>query len=390
VSHDPLLGQTVSGRFLLEELVGQGGMGRVYRARHLESHSPVALKLLKPALLGDPTLVGRFEREAAAASRLHHPNVVSVLEFGRAGPDGTLFIAMEYVEGIDLRVVLRDQWPLPEARLCHLLAQVLSALGEAHARNVIHRDLKPENIMVVKDLGEGERVKVLDFGIAKILDGDLPVLTRNDVVCGTPQYMAPEQATGAGLDARSDLYAVGVILYQLCTGRLPFDGTNAMDVLTQHVNDLPQAPRQRSPDVSISEALERLILRALEKDPARRPQSAQEFRKLLLAVVGPGAAVPAEGPSPPFAPLPTSAPPSPPSSARPAPSPPRLAPARPCAFLAAIAAAARAAIPWILRPLGTRRARAQRAASVTEPAQARDPLAGPIERDPARTPGRAG
>jgi eukaryotic-like serine/threonine-protein kinase len=324
VSHDPLLGQTVSGRFLLEELVGHGGMGRVYKARHLGLSAPVAIKLLKPAFLSDPTLVGRFEREAAAASRLHHPNVVAVLEFGSTGPDGTLFIAMEYVDGKDLRVVLRDEWPLPEARLCHLLAQVLSALGEAHARNVIHRDLKPENIMVAKDLGQGERVKVLDFGIAKILDGDLPVLTRNDVVCGTPQYMAPEQATGAGLDARSDIYAVGVILYQLCTGRLPFDGTSAMDVLTQHVNDLPQAPRQRAPRASISEAMERLILRALEKDPARRPQSADEFRSLLLAVAEPLAAAPAKGPPPP--------------------SPPPRAKARHCAFLAAIAAGARAAI----------------------------------------------
>jgi eukaryotic-like serine/threonine-protein kinase len=324
VSHDPLLGQTVSGRFLLEELVGQGGMGRVYKARHLGLHRPVALKLLKPAFLGDPTLVGRFEREAAAASRLHHPNVVSVLEFGSTGPDGTLFIAMEYVDGKDLRVVLRDEWPLPEARLCHLLAQVLSALGEAHARNVIHRDLKPENIMVAKRLDEGERVTVLDFGIAKILDGDLPALTRKDVVCGTPQYMAPEQATGAGLDARSDIYAVGVILYQLCTGRLPFDGPSAIDVLTQHVNDLPQAPRQRSPGASISEAMERLILRALEKDPARRPQSAEEFRRLLLAVAGNGAAVPAEGPPPP--------------------SPPPPVKGRPWAFLAALAAATRTAL----------------------------------------------
>jgi serine/threonine-protein kinase len=359
VSHDPLLGQTLSGRFLLEELVGQGGMGRVYRARHLGLNAPVALKLLKPSLLGDPTLVGRFEREAAAASRLHHPNVVSVLEFGSTGPDGTLFIAMEYVEGIDLRVVLRDEWPLPEARLCHLLAQVLAALGEAHARHVIHRDLKPENIMVVKDLDEGERVKVLDFGIAKILDGNLPALTRNDVVCGTPQYMAPEQATGAGLDARSDLYAVGVILYQLCTGRLPFDGANAMDVLTQHVNDLPQAPRQRSPHVSISEPMERLILRALEKDPARRPQSAEAFRELLLAVKSPAAVPaassrPAESPSTPFASLPTSDSSSP-SAARPAPSSPRHPQAPPGAFLAAIASA-RAALRWISRRAGCRRA----------------------------------
>ncbi|GAC1346150.1 MAG: hypothetical protein NVSMB23_23310 [Myxococcales bacterium] len=295
VNSDPLLGQLVAGRFLIEDLIGQGGMGKVYKARHVERAIPVALKLLKPALLGDPTLVGRFEREASAASRLHHPNVVEVLEFGSTGPGGTLFIALEYVEGKDLRVLLRDEWPLDEGRLCHLLAQALSALGEAHAHSVIHRDLKPENIMVAPGTGAGEQAKVLDFGIAKILDGGLPALTRSDVVCGTPQYMAPEQATGTGLDARSDLYAIGVILYQLCTGRLPFDGLNAMDVLTQHVNDPPRPPRLRAPDAPISAAMERLILRALEKDPARRPQSAEEFRGLLLDVAS-GAAAPGAPP----------------------------------------------------------------------------------------------
>ena len=289
-ARDPLIGQTIAGRFVVEELIGQGGMGKVYRAQHLGQGRPVVLKLLKPALLEDPTLVGRFEREAEAASRLDHPNLIAVLDFGGMGPEGTPFIAMELAPGKDLRALLRDEWPVPEPRLCDIVAQVLSALSEAHARNVIHRDLKPENIMVEARPGEGDFVKVLDFGIARILDSDLPRLTRKDVVCGTPQYMAPEQATGGGLDARSDLYAVGVILYQLSTGHLPFDGQNSMEVLTRQVNEAPLPPRLRQRGAPISEAMERMILRALEKDPARRPQTAQQFRRELLAVARPAAA----------------------------------------------------------------------------------------------------
>src|SRR5258708_3146484 len=253
---DPLIGQLVAGRFKVEELIGQGGMGKVYRPRHLALDRPISLKIPSPP----------------------------VLDFGRNEAEGSLFIAMESVQGKDLRVVLRDEWPLAEQRLCHIMAQVLSALAEAHAHNVIHRDLKPENIMVEQRRDRPDFVKVLDFGIAKIMDSDMPGLTRNDVVCGTPQYMAPEQATGTALDARCDLYAVGVILYQMATGHLPFDGQNSMEVLTKHVNEPPVPPRQRQPDAPISEAMEALILRALEKDPALRPQTAQEFLQLLLAV----------------------------------------------------------------------------------------------------------
>jgi eukaryotic-like serine/threonine-protein kinase len=294
-----LVGTVISGRFRMDDLIGQGGMGKVYRARHLALDRTVALKVLKPQLLEDPTLVGRFEREAKAASRLNHPNVIQVLDFGRLENDGTLYIVMEYVPGKDLRLVLRDDWPLAEERLCNIMAQVCSALGEAHVNDVIHRDLKPENVMVEARRDQPDHVKVLDFGIAKILGPDAPALarhgivrvadaepglTRHDVVCGTPQYMAPEQATGTALDERCDLYAVGVILYQMTTGHLPFDGPTSMEVLTRHVNEAPVPPRQRQPDAPISEAMERLILRALEKDPAKRPQTAEQFRDELLAV----------------------------------------------------------------------------------------------------------
>ena len=331
---DSLVGTVISGRFRVEDLIGQGGMGKVYRARHLALERTVVLKMLKPQLLEDPTLVGRFEREAKAASRLNHPNVIQVLDFGRLENDGTLYIVMEHVQGKDLRLVLRDDWPLAEERLCNILAQVCSALGEAHVNNVIHRDLKPENVMVEARRDQPDHVKVLDFGIAKILDAEMPRLTRHgavlvldsgtqkgltrhDVVCGTPQYMAPEQATGTALDERCDLYALGVILYQMSTGHLPFDGANSMEVLTRHVNEAPVPPRQRQPDAPISEAMERLILRALQKDPAKRPQTAEQFRDELLAVPEQArAASRASTPTRSSTPVPASAPAQPPRTNR--------------------------------------------------------------------------
>lgn len=280
---DPYLNRTIAGKFQVIELLGQGGMGKVYKARHLGLDKTVCIKTLKPQLLEDATVVGRFEREAKAASRLNHGNSIQVLDFGQ-DELGALYIVMEYVSGKDLRKTLRDEFPLGEERICHIMAQVLSALAEAHAQNVIHRDLKPENIMLEQRRGEPDYVKVLDFGIAKIQDPDVPGLTRADVVCGTPLYMSPEQATGAQFDARADLYAIGVILYQLTTGTLPFDGGNSMEILTRHVTELPVPPRTRRPEVAISEEMEALTLKALEKLPENRPQSAEAFRAELVKI----------------------------------------------------------------------------------------------------------
>jgi len=172
----------------------------------------------------------------------------------------------------------------PVDRLLSVFRKVCDAVAFSHSRGIIHRDLKPENIMVEQRRDHPDFVKVLDFGIAKILGSDLPALTRSDVVCGTPQYMAPEQATGGKLDARSDLYAVGIILYQMATSHLPFDGATPTEVLTRQVREAPVPPRKREPSAPISERMESLILRALSKDPDLRPQSAEEFRDLLVAV----------------------------------------------------------------------------------------------------------
>lgn len=276
----------VATKYRVEQMIGEGGMGKVYKATQIALDKPVVLKVLRQALLGDQRTVARFQREAKAASRLNHPNSISVLDFGQA-EDGAMFIAMEYVQGKDLHQILSREWPLPEARIIRIMGQVLSALADAHSAGVIHRDLKPENIMVEQRRGEADFVKVLDFGIAKIVDGtddDGPALTRAGFVCGTPEYMSPEQARGAKLDHRSDLYAVGVILYQLTSGLLPFDSDSAVGFATKHLTEVPLTPSKRRPDAKISSAMERLIVKSLAKSPDERPQTAEQFRAELHAI----------------------------------------------------------------------------------------------------------
>ncbi|WNG37857.1 protein kinase [Archangium violaceum] len=282
---DEYIGRTIAKKYQVEALIGEGGMGKVYRARQVALDKLVVLKVLRHSLLGDDRTVARFKREAKAASRLNHPNSISILDFGQT-EDGALFIAMEFVPGQDLHTVLSKDGPLPEQRIIRIVSQVLSALYDAHNAGVIHRDLKPENIMVEQRRNDPDFVKVLDFGIAKFQDGDGegPALTRTGFVCGTPEYMSPEQARGATLDHRSDLYAVGVILYQLITGRLPFESDSAVGYATKHLTEEPLPPSRKRPEIRISPAMERLIMRALSKSPDDRPQDAEAFQAELLAV----------------------------------------------------------------------------------------------------------
>ncbi len=279
---DPYLGRVFAQKYRVETLLGEGGMGRVYRAVQLSLDKVVCLKVLRRELAGDPSTQARFQREARAASRLNHPNSIQVMDFGSA-EGGELYLTMEYINGRDLQQLLSAEFPLDEPRVCHIMAQVLDALAEAHAQHVIHRDLKPENIMVCELRGDPNYVKVLDFGIAKIQDKiTQPKLTRAGLVCGTPEYMSPEQARGLELDARSDLYSAGVILYQMVTGSLPFNADDPIGFVTAHLNDPPIPPRERRPEVSAG--MEDLILRTLNKNRDGRPASAKAMWSQLLAI----------------------------------------------------------------------------------------------------------
>jgi serine/threonine protein kinase len=286
---DPFVGQMIADKYFVHQLLGRGGMGKVYKATHITLDRPVVLKILDRSLLTDPSIVQRFHREARAASRLNHPNSINVVDFGEAA-DGTLFIAMEYLPGRSLSRIIADEFPLEPARIIKIGSQILAALTEAHPLGVLHRDLKPENVIVESRRDEADFVKVLDFGIAKLNEpGEAsgPRLTQAGMVCGTPGYMSPEQARGAEIDARSDLYSVGVILYELVTGKLPFEADTPLALVAKVLVEQPTPPSVRRPDVAIPPDLEALIMRALSTDPAGRPASAEEFRNDLLACVVP-------------------------------------------------------------------------------------------------------
>ncbi len=267
---DPLLGTIVAKKFKVEKILGVGGMGKVYKARQLALDKAVVVKVLHDQFRDDPQLVQRFQREARAASRLNHPNSIQIIDFGQ-DDTGIVFMAMEYLQGQDLFALLKKEGALSPERVARVMIQVCSALAEAHEQNVIHRDLKPENIMIEDRRGQRDFVKVLDFGIAKIQDPAETggqALTQAGMVCGTPEYMSPEQARGLPLDARSDIYALGVIMYQLSTGELPFTADTPIGIVTKHILEAPVPPRVKRPE--LPELLEQIILKALEKDVAGR------------------------------------------------------------------------------------------------------------------------
>jgi serine/threonine-protein kinase len=285
---DPLIGRTLAGKFRLESFVGAGAMGAVYRASQLALEKPVAIKVLTGALAVDPSFAARFAREAKAAARLDHPNSIRVFDFGQE-PDGLLYIAMELVEGSDLATEIQLHGPMPPERIVDILSQVLAALAVAHEMGVLHRDLKPANVMLLKRKDDDGKpvdfAKVCDFGIAKLLDTSREDPGRRyltgGLVVGTPEYMAPEQARGEELDARSDLYSVGIVLYQMLTACVPFDAATALSIVVKHVTEIPAPPSSACPGVH--PGLEAICMKALSKNPADRFQSATEMRVALRA-----------------------------------------------------------------------------------------------------------
>ncbi|MFH2008340.1 MAG: protein kinase [bacterium] len=286
---DPFIDRVIVGKFRLERLLGVGAMGRVYEAEHLSLSKKVAVKVLHQHLMGDDGLGRRFHREAKSASTLNHPNSIAIMDFGQ-DTDGTLYIAMELLAGRSLGDVLHEEAPLPLDRTVRILAQVCLALDEAHHNNIVHRDLKAENVMVLTRRGESDYVKVCDFGIAKVQDpkGDNPdsAITVAGLVCGTPEYMSPEQARGETLDGRSDLYSLGILLYYMVTDRLPFTAETALGCVTKHLTEQPKPPTEMRPDLDIPPILEEFILRTIAKEVDRRPPTATAFREELEEIAG--------------------------------------------------------------------------------------------------------
>ncbi len=288
---DPLVGTTVAGRYKVLRLLGEGGMGQVYLAEHSAIEKRMALKVLRAEYAHKGEIVTRFQQEAISASRIKHPNVLDVFDFGQL-ENGCFYLAMEFLEGNDLADELSRSRVLTAQRALPIALQICRALSAAHAKGVVHRDMKPENVFLQRTADGEEIVKIVDFGIAQLKPSNEEAaaqstkhrrLTRTGMIFGTPEYMAPEQASGKHADQRCDVYAVGIILYELFTGAVPFTGETFLGVLTKQLGDEPPPMRAVFPDLQISGELEAVILHALVKDPAHRYQSMSELSQALAA-----------------------------------------------------------------------------------------------------------
>jgi serine/threonine-protein kinase len=268
---DPFIGKVIDGRYEIQARIGEGGMGVVYKARQVSIDRVIALKMLNAQMAADPNWVQRFYNEAKACSRLQHPNTIRMFDFGQSS-EGRLFMTMEFLDGLVLREALAKQSPFAATRVMKILIQCCASLAEAHAIGIIHRDIKPDNVFLLNMAGSPDFVKLLDFSVAKLLQEGDRMKTQAGVVFGTPQYMSPEQGRGMPLDARSDLYALGILAYEMLVGRVPFNDDNPMNVLQMHLRtEIPPLPQ------TIPMSAQNVVRRALEKDPSRRYQSAGEM-----------------------------------------------------------------------------------------------------------------
>jgi len=279
---------SVLGNYRIEAELSTGGMGAVYRARHEIIDRAVAVKVLRPELSGDPELVSRFVNEAKAASAIQHPSIIDVYDFGYT-PDGQAYLVMELLDGESLAQRITRRRRLPASEAVEITRGIASALSAAHAKGIVHRDLKPDNVFLVSDPDLGERAKVLDFGVAKLLDAanDAAQYTQTGALMGTPLYMAPEQAQAArSIDERADLYSLGCILYELLTGQPPFRGEGAGEIITMQMFDTPELPSTRVDGISTT--LDQVTMRLLEKAPADRFATAAETSNALAAAMASG------------------------------------------------------------------------------------------------------
>jgi len=285
---DAMIGTLAAGRYRILRLLGEGGMGQVYLAEHVAIEKRVALKVLRAEYANKGEIVTRFQQEAISASRIKHPNVLDVFDFGQL-ENGCFFLAMEFLEGNDLADELARRRVLDAAIGIRISMQICRALAAAHANGVVHRDMKPENVFLQRTADGEEIVKIVDFGIAQLRSKDTAVvetkrrLTRTGMIFGTPEYMAPEQAGGKHADLRSDIYSVGIIMYEMFTGAVPFTGDTFLGVLSKHLSEPTPTMSAIYPEVGISPSLQGVIMRALEKDPTVRYQTMLEFAHAISA-----------------------------------------------------------------------------------------------------------
>ena len=290
-----LVGQVVADRYHVLKKLGEGGMGQVYLAEHVKMGRRSAIKVMNPSMVHDPDAVSRFNREAANASRMTHPNVCAIYDFGETS-DGTIYLAMEFVEGEPLTDLLERDGALAAPRAAHIFLQVADALQAAHDLGIVHRDLKPDNIMLTRGRDGADVVKVVDFGIAKAVGGDASQkVTKTGLVVGTPEFMSPEQLAGDAVDGRSDVYALALVLYAMLTDRLPFEASTVQETMIKRLTDEPMTLAAVRPDLTFPPGLQETLDTALARSPVDRYQSAAKFAADVGAVTGlgrPGPAMP--------------------------------------------------------------------------------------------------
>jgi len=277
---EQLIGQLIDGRYRVERILGHGGMGTIYACRHAVVGKALAMKVLRPPRSGqNDNVLARFIREAQTANALKSRHIIETTDFGQL-PDGPFYVVMELLEGTDLARAMREQ-RLTVAQLFHIFIQVADTFELVHAHGIVHRDLKPDNVFLVNENGDPLFVKLLDFGIAKVLHSGSSELTEEGMILGTPHYMAPEQARSQSVDHRADVYSLGIMMYRAFTGRLPFTAENTIGVITRHAMDIPDPPSRFAP---VDPLLESLILRCMAKRPEERPQRMAEISNDLRAI----------------------------------------------------------------------------------------------------------
>ena len=279
-----LVGETIADRYYVLKKLGEGGMGQVYLAEHVRMGRKSAVKVMNPGMVNDADAISRFNREASNASRINHPNVAAIYDFGET-KDGLIYLAMEYVEGDALTKIVEQQGALPAARAADITKQAADALNVAHDMGIVHRDLKPDNIMIARNRDSSDCVKVVDFGIAKAGNAENQKVTKTGLVVGTPEYMSPEQLAGDKLDGRSDIYSLALVAFNMLTGRLPFPSETVQESMIMRLTDRPRTLAEMKGDVPWPPELQAVMDRALARDSGSRYQSAAEFGRDMVRAV---------------------------------------------------------------------------------------------------------